>query len=378
MIEIVGYLTAEPPAQNCTVKCTPLAPEIFQKPIASIDLTGLPPRSSPDFDQAVITRYALEYANKGWNAVVTVDNEFVRVVAVPENGIEPKQYVLGLLQHHYLEDALPILEALYGMLDDAEIAYNYGICLSELGRIEESVPPLQRCVELDSEYTHAYVGLGVAFTRLGRNEDAERALRVALHQQPDNAHARRNLAAVLARSDKEKEALPLFRQVAALAPNDPGALLGLAQCLDALGGDYRKESSKVYDEIARRFDDHPTAEIAKKALTRIANEQLHDTVDGKVRMDAVYYMQGAMDDFARKSKQEIGQIVMEIALLGQGGLQINKPDIRYTLKNLPGEFSGLQLVAIMHAGIRWLDPKTDTGTGLDREYEVALALRGKQ
>ena len=49
-------------------------------------------------------------------------------------------------------------------------------------------------------------------------------------------------------------------------------------------------------------------------------------------MDAVFYMQGAMDDFAKKSKQEIGQLVMEIALLGQNGLQINNPGMRYTLK----------------------------------------------
>jgi tetratricopeptide (TPR) repeat protein len=61
------------------------------------------------------------------------------------------QYISGLLQHRYLEDALPILEALYGMMDDAEIAYNYGICLSELGRIDESVKPLERCVHLDHE-----------------------------------------------------------------------------------------------------------------------------------------------------------------------------------------------------------------------------------
>jgi hypothetical protein len=99
------------------------APEIFQKPIASIDTTGLPPRDSPDFAQALITRYALEYANKGWNAVVTVDDEYMRVLAIPERGMEPKASVLGLLQHRFLEDALPILEALYGMLDDAEIAY---------------------------------------------------------------------------------------------------------------------------------------------------------------------------------------------------------------------------------------------------------------
>ena len=163
-----------------------------------------------------------------------------------------------------------------------------------------------------------------------------------------------------------------------MAPNDSGALLGLAQCLDQLGGDHRKEGDKVYDEIVHRFDDDPVAEIAKKARSRIANEQLHDTVDGNVRMDAVFYMQGAMDEFARKSKEEIGQIVMEIALLGQGGLQINKPDIRYSLKNLPGDFSGLQLVSIMHAGIRLLDPNADTGTGLDREYELAIAMHGKK
>ena len=82
----------------------PQAPEIFQTPIAQIDATGLPPRGSPGFDQALIARYALAYATKGWNAVVTVDDEYVRVVAVPERGIEPKKYVLGLL--HYRNGSL--------------------------------------------------------------------------------------------------------------------------------------------------------------------------------------------------------------------------------------------------------------------------------
>ena len=95
-------------------------------------------------------------------------------------------------------------------------------------------------------------------------------------------------------------------------------------------------------------------------------------------MDAVFYMQGAMDEFDKKSQEEISQIVMEIALLGQGGLQINKPDKRYSLKSSPGDFSGLQLVSIMHTGIRLLDPKADTATGLDREYELAIAMHGKK
>jgi tetratricopeptide (TPR) repeat protein len=354
------------------------APEIFQKSIAAINMTGLPPRGRPGFDQAVIARYALEYASKGWNAVVTVDDEYVRVVAVPEHGIDPKTYVLGLLQNRFLDEALPILEALYGMLDDADIAYNYGICLSELGRIEESIKPLEHCVHLDKNYTNAYVGLGVAYSRLGRNEDAERALREAIRQNPENAFAKRNLAAVIARAGKGSEALPYFREAASLAPNEAGLQLGLAQCLDELGGEYRKEALKVYAEIVRRFADHPAGEIAKAAHNKIANAQLHESVEGKVRMDAVFYMQGAMDDFARKSRQEIGQIVMEIALLGQGGLQINKPEVRYSLKHLPGDFSGLQLVSIMHAGIRILDPNAPTGSGLDREYDMAIALRAKK
>ena len=69
---------------------------------------------------------------------------------------------------------------------------------------------------------------------------------------------------------------------------------------------------------------------------------------------------------------------MEIAVLGQKGLQVNDPDIRYSLKNMAGEFSGLQLVSIMHTGIRLLDPKADAGTGLDREYEMDMALYHKE
>ena len=352
------------------------APEIFQKPIASVDTAGLPPRGSPEFDQALIARIAMDYAGRGWNAVVTVDDAFVRVVAVPAHGMDPKTYVLGLLRERYLEDALPLLEALHGMLDDADIAYNYGICLSELGRVEDALAPLERCIAIDAAYTNAHVGLGVACARLGRNDDAERALRRALQQEPANLHAARNLAGVLARSGKPAQALPYFRQAAARTPDDADLQLGLAQCLEQLGGEHAREADALYAEIMKRFPAHPAADAATRARNRIANAQLHAPVDGAARMDAVFYMQGAMDTFAQKSQQELGRIVMEIAQRGQSGLQINKPEVRYTLESLPGEFSGLHLLCLMHVGIRLFDATADTGTGLDREYELALAMRG--
>ena len=88
------------------------------------------------------------------------------------------------------------------------------------------------------------------------------------------------------------------------------------------------------------------------------------------------YMQGAMDIFADLPRDQVGQTVMEIARLGQSGLAINDPDRRYSLKSLPGDYSGLHLICLMHVGFRLFDPITDPGTGLQREYELALAMRG--
>jgi tetratricopeptide (TPR) repeat protein len=136
------------------------APEIFQLPLDQIDPAILPAGVRPgteEFEQAVIMHYMLRYAEKGWQALVTVNDGFVRVLAIPQQGMDPKAYVLGLLQHGFLEDALPILEALDGMLADAEIAYNYGICLSELGKLQECIDPLERCIKLDPDHANAWV-----------------------------------------------------------------------------------------------------------------------------------------------------------------------------------------------------------------------------
>ena len=340
-----------------------------------MDLAGLPPREGEGFDQALITRYALEYAARGWNAVVTVDDEFVRVVAVPERGIEPKTYVIGLLKHGFLTDALPILEALSGMIDDADIEYNLGICLSELGRIEDSVAPLEKCIALDPNYVSGLVGLGVAYARLNRLDEAETLLRNAIQLQPDNGVAKRNLAVVLTKTGKLQEALPFFRQAASLTPQDASVHLGLAQCLMQLGGAHRAEADKVYKQIMEKFRDHPAADVALTARNQFANDNLHAAVDGNVRMDAVMYMQSAIEEFATLGRVEIAEITMEIVLLGEKGLQINNPDVRYTLTTKPGDYSGLQLVSIMHVGIKLLDLNAETGTGLDREYALASGLR---
>jgi tetratricopeptide (TPR) repeat protein len=317
----------------------------------------------------------VHYAEKGWNAAVTVDDEFIRIVAVPETGVEPKEYVLGLLQHGFLEDALPLLEVLDGMLDDPDIAYNHGVCLSEMGRTADAIPPLRRCVQLDPYYTHAHIALGVALAREGRADEAARALRIAIEQEPDDVFAVRNLAGVLANAKKLDEALPLFRRAVDLQPADPVLRFGLARCLQDLGGDHAREADAQFRQIIRDHPEHSVAEAARSALTKTAQKELRAATKDLPRMDALAYMQGALDTFEKLPRSKVGEIVMEIARLGQSGLAINDPGRRYSLKTLPGDFSGLHLLCLMHVGFRMFDPSTDPGTGLDQEYEMARSLR---
>lgn len=143
----------------------------------------------------------------------------------------------------------------------------------------------------------------------------------------------------------------------------------------ALGPSNVKEAAEQYKAVVKRFPDHQVGEMAEEALTRIGHDELRAAVDGGLRMGAVMYMQAALDRFAKLDQAKVGQIVMEIALLGRNGLEINKPAVRYTLQNLEGEFSGLALLAYMHVGFRMFDAKGDAGTGLDREYEAAVKMR---
>ncbi|MFZ4537674.1 tetratricopeptide repeat protein [Propionivibrio sp.] len=394
----------------------PQAPEIYQIPLDQVDTQGLnlPPKTDSDFEQALITHTALHYASRDWNAAVVVSEGFLRVVAVPQSGVEPKKYLLGLLREGFIEDALPGLEALYGMIDDPDVAFNFGVALSELGRVEESLAPLNKCLSLDPAYDNAAIALGVSLAKLGRHAEAEEILKIAAKIQPDNPLIKQNLAATLARAGKFSEALPAFRQAASLAPNNPACLMGLAQCLDSIdprrdaspgiyagvsrddgllsplkssvqapslreetNDEHRVEALKIYKQVIQKFPSSPFTETAKQILNRAGQDDLRKPVEGGHRPDAIEYMAWAIEHFDKLPKAQVGQITMEIGLLGEQGLEINNPTKRYTLKNLQGDFSGLQLLCMMHVGMAMFDPHADCGSGLTREFEIAKGLSGK-
>lgn len=112
-------------------------------------------------------------------------------------------------------------------------------------------------------------------------------------------------------------------------------------------------------------------------LNEQASKDLHGAVSGGLRPDAVEYMIAAIKRFRGMPKEQVGQVVLEVAKLGEQGLAVNTPDKRYSLMSLPGEsITGLQLMSYLHVGTQIFMPGVDAGTGLQKEYEVAKGMVG--
>ena len=352
------------------------APQFIKIPLNEVEISTPHERGTPEFEQAAILQTAAEYALKGMQGFFKVEDNSLWGFAFTDNTIDPKAYVLGILKDGYLEDALPMLEAMSHTMRDDDVEYNLGICLSELGRIPESIAPLKRCLELNPKYMNAIAGLGVSYGRMRDFDQAEKVLRAGVQLDPENAYIKRNLGGILLSSGKAQDGLPFMRQAASLMPSEPTFQMALAQCLEAVGGIHVDEAGKLYESIMIKHDGEPVAESAKAGRNRISNIQLHEPMEGKVRPDAIAYMQSAIKQFGSMEKMEGAKVVMEIARLGEGGLKINDSEHRYKLDTLPGDFSGLQLLCMMHVGLKNLDPNADSGSGLEREYELAKNLEG--
>lgn len=86
------------------------------------------------------------------------------------------------------------------------------------------------------------------------------------------------------------------------------------------------------------------------------------------------YCQAALERFEGMPREEVQKITFEIAMLGSRGLDVNTPDEKYTLRSLPGKFSGLHLLCIEYVGFQIIDPKVDIGFDLAAEYAAARGL----
>jgi hypothetical protein len=101
---------------------------------------------------------------------------------------------------------------------------------------------------------------------------------------------------------------------------------------------------------------------------------MRNAVAGNLRPDVVMYCLEALKYFEESGRDRANTIVMEIAMLGRSGLDINNPAQEHTLHSLPGKFSGMRLVSMMYVGFQIIAPEHDVGIDLSREYAEAKKL----
>lgn len=358
-----------------------MTPFSFQFPLADFDLTRLPVDpallrgDASMLASAVQEFYRDSFQKLGGSATVVVRDGVVSVAWQPERGdasAQLLQHAIDLLRQGNASSAEPILRALLAQdARNADALYNFGMLLSDQGRLAEDVETLQESLNFHPTHSEGWTALGVAQARLNAMPEAVKALERAIEIDSGNAHALRNLAAIHAKESPSR-ALPFMQEAARLLPADQRSQYGLARCFLEL--DRVDEADPL---LVKAISLDPLSEIAELARTdrsRIAQANLRSNAGGSTRPDAVFFCLDAMQKFHALREAQTKAITFEVAMLGRGGFDINSPDKKYTLKSLPGHFSGLHLVSIMYVGMKSLAPTVDVGIDLSEEYAEAKRL----
>ena len=326
------------------------------------------------FKAAVARFYEDEFAEAEGTVAVQVTEAEIQVKWIPKEGADLLKYAVRLLSAGDYHAGVPLLQSLNEADPSNEIVlFNLGMAESDLGRLNEARAHLEKAVSTDPQYAAAWVALGVSQQRSRMTDEALASFRAALEVEPDNAYAERNLGAALASAGNTEDAERHFRRATLLAPSDQAALLGLAQAVESLGR--FDEANEIYSSLIRLDPDSPVARVAKDARGAIASRGFRIESIGQLRPDATMFCLAALEEFQRLPSPEVQAVVFEIAALGQSGLAVNEAGRKYSLKSLPGrQFSGLQLVAMMYVGFKGVDPTTDVGFDLSKEYEQARAM----
>ncbi len=223
-------------------------------------------------------------------------------------------YLMGLAQFYMgdIEDALKHMqEAVQSDEAEAEWLCNYGIMLTESGKLAEGVAAHDKAIALDPEYARVYwnkahtlwlmgdyaaaeqaarlsidkdaddpdawLNLGTALVKLGRKEEAVKAWEKALAINPDFAFAWNNLGNVLRDMGHLKDSVEKCRKALALEPEYPEALNNLGNALVDLGD--LEEAQEHYVQAVTLKPDYKEAHnnlaINYLKLSRYADAKNH-------------------------------------------------------------------------------------------------------
>lgn len=251
--------------------------------------------------------------------------------------------------------------------ENPDLLYNLGLCYVDLDQIDKATELLHRCLARMPEHSHAYVALGIASQKKGNLLQAKEYAMRALVANPKNPVALKNLGAIFGQEGNHLKALYYLRRSFKIYPHDPQTVYGMAFASYKL--DDIENAQEYFKNMLEMEAPEELRVLAKSGLREIASCELK--AKGP-RMDAFFYLLDAMRLFRGKTLDEVRNIAFEIGMLGQQGLDINDPKETHVLRSLPGRtFSALELICIMYAGFKMIEPGMDIGVDLGEEWEMA-------
>ncbi len=350
----------------------------YDFPVEDFDKALLPPHArtpgTDAFREEVSKQIQRDFAEfTGW-VQIAVGEETIRVTWRKDpKRPDPKQVALQKLQRGEFREAIRILEHLRRQQpEDFGILCNLGMALNDIDEFRQAEVHLRHALAIAPENVTAMVALGVALLHEDRTSEAAELLRAAVAQEPENLWAHRNLGVCYLRTGQIDEASVCLRRAFELDPQDQQAAFGYAQSLHAQG--QLKEADDLYRQTIALDEQSKVANAARKERTKLAERSFRSAVSVGVRPDATAYCLDALRKFGAMTPDRIRKIGVEIALLGQRGLDTNSPDQKYTLRNLPGQFSGLHLVCLMYVAFKQVGPDGPMGFDLTKEYEAARTM----
>lgn len=341
-----------------------------QLPESQRDLQG------DDFRNAVKDHLSSGFIGEDGAAEVVVTHD--RIIIRWSTSTEAKTLTergIDLLKEGNYEKGITTLRiALQRDPADGAALFNLGMALSDKGSLDEALHFLKQGVSAHPSHAHGWVALGVAQSRMGDDASAIDSLQKAVDLNPIDGYSHKNLGALLSKAGAPNEALKHLRLATQLLPTAPDTWYNLAATLEQCG--MLDDADEAYEKVISLDATGSIAHRAEAGRSRIVEINFRKN-GGELRPDAFSYCLGALQRFEGMPKSEVQRITFEIAMLGTRGLQVNDPAEQYTMKSIPGKFSGLHLLCIEYVGFKLIDPSVDLGFDLSAEYAAACKVHGK-
>jgi predicted O-linked N-acetylglucosamine transferase (SPINDLY family) len=170
------------------------------------------------------------------------------IKSYPEHGFAWKIYGALLQQSGLSQEALPILQQAAQLLPrDAEVHYNLGNTLYDLGQLAAAATSYQHAIKIQPKFAEAHYNLGSVLNEQGQAELAVASYKKSLKFAPKHAAVHYNLALVLHELKQYAQAIPYYRSALALQADFSDARINLADCLAQTGKS--DEAMSIYEKL---------------------------------------------------------------------------------------------------------------------------------